>query len=304
MATAFTVTAPVPAPTLRAPVLVAAGGAAAIAFSSIFVKLADVSPATAAFFRCFYALPVLFLFAAYERRARPSQAATRHPGALLVASLSFGCAMLFWHHSIGDVGAGLATVLANVQVVLVPLAAWVFLRERPGARVVAVVPVVLFGVLLVSGALEQGAYGDDPVAGVSFGLLASLCYVGCLLGLRQANRDGDRPARSLLGATAGATVVCAVYGLASGTLDPVPPLAAQGWLVLLALTAQALGWLLLARSLPRIGAALASVIILIQPVGSVLLALVLLGEDPSAWQLAGVAVIATGIVVASSGARH
>ncbi len=294
---------PAPPASLRTPVLLAAAGAGAIAFSSIFVKLAAVSPETAAFFRCLYALPVLWLFAAHERRRGPSRAPRNRP-AVLVASLSFGCALLFWHHTIADVGAGLATVLANVQVVLVPLAAWLVLGERPPARVVAILPAVLAGVVLVSGALEQRAYGDEPLAGVAFGLMASLCYVGCLLGLRQANRLGDRPAGSLLDATAGATVICGAYGLAGGALDLAPPTAAQGWLVLLALTAQACGWLLLARSLPSIGAALASVIILIQPVGSVLLALAILGERPSPWQLSGVAVIAAGIVVAGSGARR
>ena len=41
--------------------------------------------------------------------------------------LFFAIDLILWHHSIGDVGAGLATVLANVQVVLVPLVAWAVL---------------------------------------------------------------------------------------------------------------------------------------------------------------------------------
>ena len=49
------------------PVLAAILGALTIAFSAIFVSLADVSPATAAFFRCAYALPPLALIAVLER---------------------------------------------------------------------------------------------------------------------------------------------------------------------------------------------------------------------------------------------
>jgi drug/metabolite transporter (DMT)-like permease len=45
------------------PVLAGALGALVIAFSAILVKLAEVSPSTAAFFRCFYALPLLALLA-------------------------------------------------------------------------------------------------------------------------------------------------------------------------------------------------------------------------------------------------
>ena len=50
-----------------------------------------------------------------------------------------------------------------------------------------------------------------------------------------------------------------------------------------------LGWLLITVSLPRLPAALTSVTLTIQPVGSVLLGVILLGEEPSALQLAGVA---------------
>ena len=41
--------------------------------------------------------------------------------------------LILWHHSIEDVGAGLATVLANIQVGLVPLVAWLMLSERPAS---------------------------------------------------------------------------------------------------------------------------------------------------------------------------
>ena len=43
------------------PLLAAVLGALVIAFSAILVRLAEVSPATAAFFRCAYALPLLGL---------------------------------------------------------------------------------------------------------------------------------------------------------------------------------------------------------------------------------------------------
>jgi len=76
----------------------------------------------------------------------------------------------------------------------------------------------------------------------------------------------------------------------------VPSWPAHGWLVLLAFSSQVLGWLLITVSLPRIPAALTSVTLTIQPVGSVLLGVVLLGEDPSALQLAGVALILAGLV--------
>ncbi len=124
-------------------------GAFTIAFSSILVRLSHASPSTAAIFRCVYALPILLALSAVERRRfgpRPARARR----ASLVAGVFFAADLLLWHHSIGDVGAGLSTVLANVQVVLVPLVAWALLAERPAATVLGALPVSLLGVLLIS----------------------------------------------------------------------------------------------------------------------------------------------------------
>ena len=108
------------------------------------------------------------------------------------AGVFFAADLILWHHSIDDVGAGLATVLANIQVVLVPLVAWAVLSERPSRRVLAALPIALLGVLLISGVLEQhGAYGRAPGRGAAFGLAAGIAYVGFLLLLR---RSGVGPA--------------------------------------------------------------------------------------------------------------
>jgi drug/metabolite transporter (DMT)-like permease len=91
-------------------------------------------------------------------------------------------------------------------------------------------------------------------------------------------------------------VVAAIAGFAIGEVDLVPSWPEHGWLLVLALTSQVLGWLLIAISLPRLPAALTSVTLTIQPVCSVLLGVILLGEEPSALQLAGVACIVAGLV--------
>ena len=53
---------------MERPVLAGVLGALVIAFSAILVRLAEVSPSTAATFRCFYALPLLGLLAWHEQR--------------------------------------------------------------------------------------------------------------------------------------------------------------------------------------------------------------------------------------------
>jgi drug/metabolite transporter (DMT)-like permease len=292
-------------------------GAVAIAFSSILVRLSHASPSTAAIFRCLYALPALVLIARWEDR-RFGARGGRERLVAVASGLFFAADLLLWHRSIHDVGAGLATVLANVQVVLVPLVAWALLAERPSGQILAALPLAGAGVVLISGVLEHGAYGLNPTRGTAFGLGAGVAYVGFLLLLRHAGADlrprasprARRPASPLarrpshpvagplLDATATATVMCILGGLALGDAHLVPTWPGAGWLVILALTSQVLGWLLISTSLPRLPAALTSVLLTVQPLGSMALAALIFGESPSLLQLAGVGLVLVALIAA------
>ena len=76
------------------PVLAAVLGAGCIAFSAILVRLAGVSPDTAAVLRCAYALPILGLIAAAERRRYgPREPSSRRLS--LVAGVFFALDLIF-----------------------------------------------------------------------------------------------------------------------------------------------------------------------------------------------------------------
>ena len=128
---------------------------------------------------------------------------------------------------------------------------WWLLGERPDRRIFVAIPILLSGVVLISGVVGEGAYGSDPLLGVVFGIGTSLAYAGFILLLRQSSKDLRRPAGPLTDATAVAAVRPTAAGFAIGDLDLTPGWPAQGWLVLLALTAQVAGWLLIVVSLPR-----------------------------------------------------
>jgi drug/metabolite transporter (DMT)-like permease len=278
-------------------------GALAIAFSSILVRLSHASPTTAAIFRCAFALPVLGLLAWLEDRRFGSRGWSERRIAV-GAGLFFAADLILWHNSIEDVGAGLATVLANIQVVLVPLVAWALLAERPGRRVLAALPIALFGVVLISGVLQHGAYGRAPGRGALFGIAAGVAYVGFLLLLRRGGSDLRRVAGPLFDATAVAAVVAVVVGVIIGDADLAPGWPGVGWLIVLALSSQVIGWLLITVSLPRLPAAITSLTLTVQPVGSVVLAAVILSEAPSGLQLVGVAVVLAAVITATApGAR-
>jgi drug/metabolite transporter (DMT)-like permease len=152
-------------------------------------------------------------------------------------------------------------------------------------------------VVLISGVIGSGAFGSDPVLGVLLGIGTGAAYAGFLLVQRRANADHRRPAGPLFDATLSAAVISLIVGLSFGQLDLVPSFPAHAWLLMLALLVQVVGWLLISTSLPRLPAAVTSVVLTIQPVGSVLLGIWILSEAPSPLQLVGVAFIVGGLLL-------
>jgi drug/metabolite transporter (DMT)-like permease len=73
--------------------------------------------------------------------------------------------------------------------------------------------------------------------------------------------------------------------------------------ILLALSSQVLGWLLIASSLPRLPAVVTSILLTLQPVCAVVFAALIVDESPSLLQLAGAACILAGLVTATIGRR-
>jgi drug/metabolite transporter (DMT)-like permease len=269
-----------------------------IAFSGIFYKFADVTPETATVFRCLYGLPILALVGWWEHRrygALPSRAVWL----AVIAGVFFAADLLSWHHAVDAVGAGLATVLGNLQVIVVALVAWLVFGERPPRSVLLGLPIVLGGVVLISGVIGSGAYGVDPPRGTTLGLFTALAYAGYLLIIRRGSNDLRRPAGPVTISTASTMVVAVVVGLLLGKLDPVPSWPSHGWLIAVGITSQSIGYLIISISLPRLPAALVSIILLAQPVATVIIARVLLNETPSVAQLLGVGLVVAGIAVAT-----
>ena len=284
----------------RRPRLAAFLGASCIAFSGIFYRWAEVTPSTGTVFRALFGLPLLGLVAWLEHR-RYGGLPARTVRLALLAGVLFAGDLTFWHHAIAYVGVGLATVLGNLQVLIVGVVAWFAYGERPSRNTFVALPIVLLGVALISGALGGRAFGADPALGVVLGLACALCYSGYLLIIRRGGRDLRRPAGPVAIATVSTAAVAALAGVIIGDLDPTPAAASLAWLAILGLTSQSFGYLLISLSLSRLPAVLTSIILLAQPVMTVGLGIVLLDEAPTTAQLLGVVLVIGGIGIATVG---
>jgi drug/metabolite transporter (DMT)-like permease len=195
--------------------------------------------------------------------------------------------------------ARIGTVIANVQVVFVAVAAWLLFGERITPGRLATIAIVLGGVALTSGLARHDAYGANPVAGVLIGLVAGVCYSAFILLYREANRTPGPPSGPLMDSTIGmlaGALACAMFdrhfSLTAGR-------AAHLWLALLAVGSQVVGWLLIGQALPALPAVEMSILLLGQPIFTVLWGVVLFDERLSALQWLGCAIVLGGVATLS-----
>lgn len=209
-----------------------------------------------------------------------------------------GLSFTVWNYSIEFVGAGLATVLGNTQVLFIGLFSWWVYRERPAATTVWAVPLVLGGVVLVTGVGREDAYGAQPLLGVLFGLVNALVYTAFLLIFRRTAKGLTRPSGPLLDATIGAASIGLLLGLLTDpgfSLQPVFP--AHGWLLALAIGSQTIAWWGILTVLPRLPSLDTSVLLLIQPMLTVVWGWLLFAERLSALQWLGVGSVLAGVAL-------
>jgi drug/metabolite transporter (DMT)-like permease len=279
------------------PPVAMATGALGVSTSAVFIDLSGSSPGTATFYRCALAVLVLAPLVVLERRSEG--APTRRQCAYAVAAgVLFAGDALWWTQAIGEIGAGLSTVLVNAQVVIVPLLALVLDREPVTRRYLASLPVMVVGILLTGGVLESGLSGADPVAGTVHGLLAAACYSGFLYLLRLGGGSG-RIVQSYVLVLVTAAAAALGLGPFWSHVTLRPPGSQLAWLVLVALGGQVVGWLLVAVSTPHLRPEVGAALLLLTPVGALAGGAVFLEEHPTPLQLAGCALVLISAYVVS-----
>ena len=272
-------------------------GATCIALSPIFVRVSEAGPTATAFWRVALAVPVLWLL--YSRSRKTTRRYSGKWPLLLAAGFAFAGDLAFWHTSIQLTSVANSTLLANLASIFVTLAAWIFLRQRPGGLFLAGLGAALGGVaLLVHTSLGFSATG---LAGDALGVVTAVFYAGYLLAVK-ALRDRGETTLHLMAVTSTITaLILFPVALASG--EQMLPASAFGWWMLigLALVSHAAGQGLIAYALAHLPAAFSSVSLLLQPVMAALFAWALLAEGLVPLQILGGFVVLVGIYLARRG---
>ena len=290
----------------RHPRLGAALGALAISQSSPLAKLSGASPAVVTLFRGVFAFPFLLFLARREGHA-PSR---RDRGLALLAGALFALDLQCFHISIPLLGVALATVVPNAQVFIVGLFAALAGERTPG-RALAAIPFALLGLLMLArvvdpfgdGVLGSGvvAAGSDPALGVIWALGAAAFYGLYLVITRRISTASSAvgPFTMLRDSAIGMIGTSLVLALLTGSLLPPDLGPGLGWLLLLALMSQVLGYPLINASIPHLPSVVGSVLLFVQPLMTLVAGVVIFGEIPTPGQLVGALVLFGGVLVAA-----
>ncbi len=273
-------------------------GAACLSASAMFVKLADINAGSAAFLRCAVALVPLIPLLVHETRRRGAlpRPLRRHA---VVAGLFLGADYVMWTTSVLDVGAAIATVLINVQVIVFPLLARLFSGTRIPRRFLYSCPVMLVGIALAGGVLRSGQGADHPVRGAVLGIAAGIAYAVYLYLTRLSGRHSPGHVVSPVAvSTASAAAAAGLISLLTTGLPLAIPAASWGWITALALLGQVAAWILISKGSPRLSPNTSAALLLLQPVMAIGFGLVVLGEKPAAAQLCGCVLVIGAVWIA------
>jgi drug/metabolite transporter (DMT)-like permease len=258
------------------------GGVAAISTSAVLIRLAGAPPAVIAFYRMFFA--TLF-FTPLALKQSPSAALSR--GQLLLA-LGAGTLLaghfLFWMTSLEYTSVASSVVLVTTQPLWVFLISVLFLGEKPTRLMWTGLFVALLGGVLVT--LSQSQAEASRLFGNMLALGGAVMMAGYLAVGRSLRRDLSLSLYSAI-IHGTASVVLALYVWIGGL--PLRGYTCKTWLIFgaLALVPTVLGHNSLNWALRYLPATMVSIVVLGEPVGASILAILALGEIPSLLEVLG-----------------
>ncbi|HKP54808.1 MAG TPA: DMT family transporter [Chloroflexia bacterium] len=274
-------------------------GIVCIGFSAIFTKWAEVPGSVSAFYRVVIATAALSVpYALHSARARKSPERVRMTPRLMwgvgFAGIFFALDLALWNTSLAFTSAANATLLGNTSTVWVSLGAMLLFHESLKRRFWLGMFMAFAGAVIIVGrdVFEHHDLGWGDLLAVS----SSLFYAAYLLGTQRVRQHvGTLPFMWLSSVVATAFMLAYVL-LAGNTLTGFP---LNTWLALLALglISHALGWMAINYSLGHLPAPIASVSLLSQPVLTAILAVPLLGEALSVYQIVGGLLVLLGIYI-------
>lgn len=299
--------------TQPAPVLGLAAGILAVSTASILIRFAQQEAPSLVI--AAYRMGIASLFLAIPglvgQREEIRRIRLKEWGLLFLSGLFLAVHFAVWITSLEYTSVASSVVLVTTTPIWVALFSPIFLKEKLKRGVIWGLLVALTGSVVVGlshncsvgsaglicadmGALFEG----KAILGNALALMGALCASGYMMAGRKIRSSLSLSSYVFLVYTISAILLFIAVGIRGYPLTGYPA-ATYGWFLALGVIPQLLGHTLFNWALKYVSAALVSVALLGEPVGTIILAFFLLKESPSILELAGGALILTGIYYTS-----
>ncbi|WP_247003970.1 DMT family transporter [Halosolutus gelatinilyticus] len=265
--------------------------------SAILVRWSHAPSSVAAFYRVLFTTAIVAPIALLRYRDDLSRLSWSDLGWAIVAGVALAVHFAAWFESLNYTSVAASVTLVQTQPIFVALGAALVLGERVSRETVTGIAIAIVGAAAMSfGDAGQAPLADATLYGNSLALLGAITVAGYVL--------AGRSIRQRVPLFPYVTVVYTACALTLGLL-----VGAQGhaylaypgreWLLFLgmAIGPGILGHTIVNWVLKHLESVVVSVAWLGEPVGSTLLALVLLSEVPDAITVLGGAIVLAGIYV-------
>ncbi|MGC4252226.1 MAG: DMT family transporter [Sphingobium sp.] len=260
-----------------------------LAMGPVLVRLSDVGPIAAAFWRLALAIPFLFLLAL--PRLRAASLDRRQWGLMVLAGLFFAADLATWHAGIHHTKIANSTIFGNVSALALPLWGLLVLRQPMHRPQLLALLLALVG----GGILMGGSYELSPryLRGDLLCLLAGLLYTGYLVSVQDVRRRLDSWSVLAVASLSGAAPLLLI---SMGLGEKVMP---TDWtpLIALALSSQLIGQGLLTYAIGWFSPLVLGLSLMIQPAVSALLGWMLFSEGMRVIDMAGMVAIAVALIL-------
>jgi drug/metabolite transporter (DMT)-like permease len=276
------------------PYLAVLVGVFAVSFSALFVRLCSAPALIIATYRLLFTFLLLAPLSLLDRFQGVRAMNRRQIGLAAASGVFLALHLVTWFTSLKFTSIASSVVIVTTQPVFVVIGSYLFFREKVSRLA------MLGGALALSGSFVIGA-GDFQIGMRAFvgdllALAAAVFVSGYLLIGRRLRGNVE-----LTGYTFVTYGVSSLVLVAASLLARVPfyPYPAADWVLFLALAAvcTVLGHTVFNWVLRYVQASVVSVSILGEPLGAILWASLFLGENPTLRQVAGGALIFSGLFI-------
>jgi drug/metabolite transporter (DMT)-like permease len=296
------------------PYLAISGAILAVSTASIFIRFAqrEGTPSIViASFRMFFAALIMLPFALIRSRLEIKTLSKRQWILISLSGLLLALHFASWISSLEYTSIASSVVIVTTAPLWVALASPLFLKERIRRGVVFGLLVALVGGIIVgvNRACQfdglpfrcegfPDSFGGKELFGNFLALLGALFSAGYLIVGRRVRRDVSLITYTSLVYGIAAVLLIIVSLVMDAPLFQLQP-SSYLWCLGLAVIPQLLGHSTFNWALKYLSAAYVSIALLGEPIGTVILAFILLKENPTILELAGGVLILLGIYLAS-----